>query len=125
MASIPGVTARSSAELQTDYLNLLVVQLKNQNPLEPLANSEMTSQLAQISQLEQLEAANASFKQVLDLVQAGYGSSLIGKQVAFSAEGQAVPRSGRVSEVAMDGGEVSLKVGQVAVPLNSVQAIRE
>ncbi len=41
----------SSSKIQTDYMKLLVTQLQNQNPLEPLDNNEMASQLAQFSQL--------------------------------------------------------------------------
>jgi flagellar basal-body rod modification protein FlgD len=39
---------------KNDFLNLLVTQLQNQNPLEPMQDQEFISQLAQFSQLEQL-----------------------------------------------------------------------
>jgi len=43
-----------------DFLNLLVTQLRNQNPLEPMQDQEFIAQLAQFSQLEQLENMNSS-----------------------------------------------------------------
>ena len=39
---------------RTDFLNILVQQLKNQDPLEPMKNEEFAVNLAQFSQLEQL-----------------------------------------------------------------------
>src|SRR5690606_39604256 len=48
-----GVNSASSAQsLQDRFLTLLVTQLKNQDPLNPMENAELTSQLAQISTVE-------------------------------------------------------------------------
>ncbi|MCP4583188.1 MAG: flagellar hook assembly protein FlgD [candidate division Zixibacteria bacterium] len=43
-----------------DFLNLLVTQLRYQNPLEPMQDTEFIAQLAQFSQLEQLENMSGS-----------------------------------------------------------------
>jgi len=45
---------------KNDFLNLLVTQLRYQNPLEPMKDQEFIGQLAQFSQLEQLENMNSS-----------------------------------------------------------------
>lgn len=76
----------SASSIQMDYMKLLVAQLQNQNPLEPLDNNEMASQLAQFSQLEQLESMNSSFAQVLETAERSYANSLLGKNVTFYAE---------------------------------------
>ncbi len=78
--------AMSASNIQTDYMKLLVVQLQNQNPLEPLSNNEMASQLAQLSQLGQIETLNASFAAVMTNTQRSYANSLIGRNVTFFAE---------------------------------------
>jgi flagellar basal-body rod modification protein FlgD len=125
MSAVSGLGAQSAQDLKLDFLNLLVAQLQNQNPLEPLDNSEMTAQLAQISQLEQLEQTNASFKEVLEATQAGYAASLLGRKVTFYAQGEALPRTGSVTGVERIGEEFRLRVGDYLVGLAAIQAIQE
>jgi flagellar basal-body rod modification protein FlgD len=122
-------TTASASDIRTDYMKLLVTQLQNQNPLEPMDSKDMTAQLAQFSQLQQLEGMNTSFGKVLDSVQRGYASSLIGKEVSFTvtgADGTAETRTGKVEEVAMgNDGQISLVVGEDKVDLANVLSIRE
>ena len=73
----------SSSKIQTDYMKLLVTQLQNQNPLEPMDNDQMASQLAQFSQLDQLESMNSSFADVLTATKRNYANSLLDKDVTF------------------------------------------
>jgi len=81
-------TVISASEIQMDYMQLLIAQLQNQNPLEPLDNNEMASQLAQFSQLAQLESMNTSFADVLIAANRTYANSLLGKNVTFYAANQ-------------------------------------
>ncbi|CAJ0994253.1 Basal-body rod modification protein FlgD [Sodalis praecaptivus] len=52
--------SESSADLQNNFLTLLVVQLRNQDPTNPLDNAELTTQLAQISTLSGIENLNTT-----------------------------------------------------------------
>lgn len=45
-----------------DYLNLMVTQLKNQDPMKPMDNQEMATQLAQFNSVEQLIAINKTLE---------------------------------------------------------------
>jgi flagellar basal-body rod modification protein FlgD len=56
----PATTAKTKTLGQSDFLSLLVAQLKNQDPLNPSDPTEFTAQLAQYSQLEQLFNLNNS-----------------------------------------------------------------
>ncbi len=76
----------TASNIQADYMKLMITQLQNQNPLEPLSNNEMASQLAQFSQLQQLETMNSSFSGVLTATQRNYANSLLDKTVTFYAQ---------------------------------------
>ena len=122
-------TTSSASDIQMDYMKLLVTQLQNQNPLEPLDNKDMAAQLAQFSQLQQLETLNKSFSGVLASVQRDYANSLIGKKVSFEAaaeDGTTETKTGEVTEVGIgDEGEVVLTVDDQAVNLSDVTSIRD
>jgi flagellar basal-body rod modification protein FlgD len=75
----------TASSIQADYMKLLITQLQNQNPLEPLDNNEMASQLAQFSSLQQLESMKLSFADVLVTINRSYANSLLGKKVTFYA----------------------------------------
>jgi flagellar basal-body rod modification protein FlgD len=67
-----------------DFLKLLVAQLANQDPLQPMENTQFVAQLAQFSNLEQLVSVNSN----LELLQIGQASStnsevasLIGREI--------------------------------------------
>jgi flagellar basal-body rod modification protein FlgD len=122
-------TIASASGIQTDYLKLLVTQLQNQNPLDPMDDKDMAAQMAQFSQLQQTENLNTSFGKVLDAVQRSYASSLIGKQVSFSTpagDGTAQTGTGQVHGVAVgsDGG-ILLTLSNQQINLTDVSAIRD
>ena len=86
--------AISASKQKVDYMNLLVTQLQNQNPLEPVDNKDMAAQLAQFSQLEESEkmttslgALNSTFSQVLKSSQLEYASGLLGNKISFEQDG--------------------------------------
>ena len=76
---------------QDQFLNLLVAQLKNQNPLDPVDNSQMMAQLAQFSQLEQtkqMATAMTTFIKQQGAANATSLTALLGKHV--TAQGSSV-----------------------------------
>jgi len=109
-------------------MKLLVTQLRNQDPLEPLDNNEMAMQLAQFSQLSQLESMNSNFARVLATTERAYASSLIGKNIEFLAEtqtGAVETMSGIVERIYNNvDGEIFLAVGDYAVSLENVISVK-
>lgn len=114
---------------QMDYMNLLVTQLQNQNPLDPMDNTEMASQLAQYSTLEQLESMNTSFESALASSERSYAASLIGKEISFLTEaedGSQELTRGVVEEVYNDlDGEIILSVEDYAISLDNVVTVTD
>ena len=77
--------AAGTKELDRDaFLNLLVTQLQNQDPLNPTDSTEFTAQLAQFSSLEQLGNVNDNLKQLQNFqasINNSQAVSLIGKEI--------------------------------------------
>jgi flagellar basal-body rod modification protein FlgD len=100
---------------QADFLSLLVTQMRNQDPTQPMDSSQMVSQLAQISQVSATQALQTSFDAL--------STSLQGNQMlqasAMVGRGVTVPSAaGRLGESGMDGAvNVPGGGGQVIVQL--------
>ena len=126
----PAPSITSSSALQSQFLNLLVTQLKNQDPTNPMDSNQMTAQLAQFSQLEQLENLSTQFSDVLSTTQKSYANSLVGKTVTYSvtaSDGTTSYTSGTVNAVDMqDSSTIKLIVGdsETSVALSDVLAVQ-
>ncbi len=116
--------SQNADSIRTDYLNLLVTQLKNQNPLKPMDNNEMALQLAALSQLEQMENLNGSFQQVLESQELDQATSLIGKTVEFFNPGAVESTQGLVQGVDKSNGKVLLVIGEQRIALNEIVGIQ-
>ncbi|RKQ39084.1 flagellar hook assembly protein FlgD [Enterobacter sp. R1(2018)] len=62
--SSSSLTGSSASDLQGSFLTLLVAQLKNQDPTNPMQNNELTTQLAQISTVSGIEKLNTTLGSV-------------------------------------------------------------
>ena len=74
----------TAEEIQNNFMKMLVAQMQNQNPLDPMDNAQFTSQLAQMSQLQGIENMSASIDSFVKQVSSGRlldQSALIGHQV--------------------------------------------
>jgi flagellar basal-body rod modification protein FlgD len=86
-------TSSTTSMGKEDFLKMLIAQLKNQNPLDPMDGTEYCAQLAEFSQLEQLQNLNTS---MTDSINANYTltqsinntmmANLIGKEVKIDGE---------------------------------------
>ena len=83
-SSTSSTATTSAEEQQTRFLKLLTTQLKNQDPLNPMDNAQMTSQLAQMSTVSGIEKLNTTLNSLVDSVgnsQSIQAASMIGKDV--------------------------------------------
>jgi len=81
-------TAKTSTEeTQNRFLSLLVAQMKNQDPLNPLDNAQVTSQMAQLSTVQGIENMNAS----LEAMAASLGANQMAQAANLIGHGVLVP----------------------------------
>lgn len=96
-ASSSASTAKNMNEAQDRFLKLLVSQMKNQNPLNPLDNAQVTSQMAQISTVTgigQLNDTISGFLDKLNGLQSMQGAGLAGHGVLVSGNSLELTASG-------------------------------
>lgn len=102
--AVPGTAAASLSNAvqggfsKQEFLNLLVAQLQNQDPLSPLKGQEFASQLAQFSSVEQLTSIDGNLQQSIksnvvlsQTINNTLATALIGKQV--TAQGNQIDLS--------------------------------
>ena len=80
-----GTTTKSSADAQADrFLKLLVAQLNNQDPMNPMDNAQMTSQMAQINTVTGIQQLNDTIQSIagqFSAMQVLQGATMIGRDV--------------------------------------------
>jgi flagellar basal-body rod modification protein FlgD len=77
---------------RSQFLTLLTTQLKNQDPMNPLDNAQVTSQLAQLSTVDGIERLNGTLNQIM----AGQQTSEAMQAAALVGHGVLVPGKGLV-----------------------------
>ena len=85
-------SAQAESKLEDDlnqFLNLLVAQLQNQDPLDPLDANEFTSQLVQFASVEQQIFQNSNLEKLLNLQETSQISQMvdfIGNRIEFASQ---------------------------------------
>ena len=107
------------------FLKLLASQIKGQNPLEPMKDTEFVAQMAQFSQLEQITNLAKDTAAMNLSSRLAQGASLVGKTVSYLPEGATAPVAGVVSAATMgaDGRSMSLTVNGVSVDARLVTQV--
>lgn len=123
-AAIGGESAADTNLGKDAFMELLVTQMKNQDPMNPQSNEDFVAQLASFSSLEQMEQMNENLlgMALLDesnalLSQLTEGSALIGKNVNWIDPATGAEKSGEVESIKIQDGLSHLKIGGAEVPL--------
>lgn len=102
----PTSSAGNAAGLSDRFMKLLVAQLQNQDPLNPMDNSQMTSQMAQLSSLQELT-------KISGLLESGGAA---GSSSGVAGLAQAAAALGRTAQVKLgEGGVVASQGGLASV----------
>ena len=100
---------------QKDFLQLLVTQMQNQNPLDPQSDTQMAAEMAQFASLQQSSDMASS----LGMLQA---DSLLGSTVTLQVDGQTFT-AGVVQGVILQNGKPQILVNGAAYNLGQVVAV--
>jgi flagellar basal-body rod modification protein FlgD len=120
VTSTPAASATSDAAVTSDrFLKLLVAQMRNQDPLNPMDNAQVTSQMAQINTVTGIDKLNATVQglsgQFMQM-QAMQGASLVGRDVIVAGNKLSVDAE---SGVAQGGFELANAADAVKVEILS------
>lgn len=121
------ITTPQQSELGKDaFLQLLVLQMQSQDPLNPMDNTEMVTQLAQFSALEAQTNLNESFEILsgnVDQLNFISGAQLLGKTVTgLDVDGELL--TGEVESIHLDGSLVMLTVDGKLMSMASVFSVK-
>ena len=110
-AAASAATSASGAPISTDgtedrFLKLLIAQMKNQDPLNPMDNAQVTSQMAQINTVQGISQLNATMQTMLTQFQGSQAISLTGHQVLIDGNSLTLASAGSGSGLSAKAGFV-------------------
>ena len=120
-ASTSSTSALENLSTQ-DFTNMLVAELQNQDPTQPITNSDLMQQVGQIQSIQTTQQLNTTLQSVLLGQSVATAGNLIGRTVqGTDASGNAV--NGTVGSVSISNGNATLNVGTSTMPLSNVTQI--
>ncbi|HUT10831.1 MAG TPA: flagellar hook capping FlgD N-terminal domain-containing protein [Thermoguttaceae bacterium] len=105
-----------------DFLKLMITQLRNQDPLNPMENQELLQQITQIREIESNQRLTNTLQSVLLGQSLATASSLLGQTVRGLTVGQE-QITGKVDRVSIEDGTAKLHVGDDTIELRNVADI--
>lgn len=118
--SLKNTSKTNGSNMDKDaFLQLLVAQMKYQDPLEPTSNTEFVSQYAQFSQVEQMQNMAGS----MDLSRA---SALVGQEVYIkttTSAGETKYVQGKVDYVVYENGKAYLSIDESLYSLDDLDSV--
>ena len=105
-ASSSSSKTSAAAEMSDRFMTLFLVQLQNQDPLNPMENAEMTSQLAQMNMVSGLETLNETMQTLLGSYNEALSlqaANLVGKNVLVPGDDLTLSESGSLFGLELSG----------------------
>ncbi len=116
-----GTDALRNVDLN-DFLKMMIAELQNQDPLNPMDNQELLQQIGQIREIESNLRLTSTLEAMLMQQSLASAGALIGRSiVGLDDTGQMV--TGIVERVSLNQGKVRLHVGSSTVELKNVTQI--
>ncbi|GMX62159.1 flagellar hook assembly protein FlgD [Paenibacillus elgii] len=109
---------------QDEFLKILMTQLSNQDPTQPLQDKEFIAQMAQFTSVEQLTKMSSEMKMLRQSL--GFASSLIGKKVTYTyvdKNNKSIVKTGTVESILMKKDEQYAKINGDEVKMDQISQI--
>lgn len=123
--NLSSVISNNTTLGKDDFLKLLVTELSNQDPLNPMDNTEYVAQLAQFSSLEQMTNISESSESTNKSMSATRAFSLIGRNIEWANTDGEANGTGTVTGVSFTDGVPSLNVGSKTVDISNIVKVEE
>ena len=93
-------STETAQQLKSEFLTMLMAELKNQDPTDPVDTKDLLTQQAQLSELEQMQNLNTNLVTMMAMQSVDQAVNLVGKTVTGTVDSASV--SGVVSSVSFD-----------------------
>jgi len=130
IASNPSATSSSSGSSLTgfaaltsqDFMTMLLAELKNQDPTQPVSNADLLSQLSQMQSLQSNVELKSTLSGLASDQQMSAGASFLGK-VVTGTDANKQPVSGIASSVTLQNGTLMIGIGSSSVSIDNVTGV--
>lgn len=122
-----GSTSGTDVTGTDTFLKLLVAQMRNQDPSQPMDDQSFVTELAQFNSVEQLLSLKQTIATQTTALQEMQGITLLGRTVTYAVPGvgsaPSTTSQGVVTSVSIANGTVQLQLGTQQVGLDSVVSV--
>ncbi|MBQ8012946.1 MAG: flagellar hook assembly protein FlgD [Treponema sp.] len=112
----------ASRELgKDDFLKLLMAQMTNQDPTNPMENTEFIAQMAQFTSLEQMTNMSNNFEKMAAMINSSEAQSMLGRTVQIDLGAEQTTTG--VVEAATRGNTPQVQVNGMFYDMNKIKAV--
>jgi flagellar basal-body rod modification protein FlgD len=105
-----------------DFMTMLLAELKNQDPTQPVSNADLLQQLSQMESLQSNVELNSTLSGFSSNQQMAAGASFLGK-VVTGTDSNKQSVSGVADSVTLQNGTLMIGIGSSAVSINDVTGV--
>jgi flagellar basal-body rod modification protein FlgD len=105
-----------------DFIKMMTAELQNQDPTNPMSNTDMLSQIGQIRSITSNDKLSSSIEALTLGQSLATASSLIGKKITGSDKNDN-QITGKVDKITIEDGTTTLHVGSSEITINSIKSI--
>lgn len=104
------------------FMNLLVTQMKNQDPASPMDTNQMVTQSVNLAMMESLTEISKTGQTAATLQMQNTAAGLLGQNLTY-ADAAGNQATGKASAVSFTGGQAQITIDGVKIPLASISGM--